>query len=119
MEGLAKAQAEIAQVRQLLLSPSPEALDQCMPFLQSAIAQINSHRLGLLKRAPDQRELNQTKLNQALQLRESTRQIGALLEGAARFHQNWIRRRNAMLCGYASDGNPAASSTRSLLAIEG
>ena len=114
MEGLAKAQAEIAQVRQLLLSPSPDALDQCTPFLQAAIAEVNSHRLELLKRAPDQRELNQ-----ALQLRESTRHVRALLEGAARFHQNWIRRRDAMLCGYAPDGKPAASGTRGLLAIEG
>jgi hypothetical protein len=113
-EGLAKAQAEIAQVRQLLLSPSPDALDQCTPLLQAAIAEVNSHRVELLQRAPDQRGFNQ-----ACQLQESTRHVRALLEGAARFHQNWICRRDAMLCGYAADGKPAASSRRSLLAIEG
>jgi hypothetical protein len=113
-EGLAKARAEIAQVCQLLLCPSPDVLDQCTPLLQAAISEMNSHRLELGGRPPERRALEQ-----ALQLRESVGRAGVLLEGAARFHRNWIRRRDALLGGYAPDGQAAAANARGCLAVEG
>ena len=112
--GLARAQAEIAQVGQLLLSPSPEALDQCTPLLHAAITEMNSHRLELDRRAPARLEFEQ-----ALQVRQSLQHVRLLLEGAARYYRNWMKRRDAMLGGYAPDGQPAAASTRGRLTMEG
>jgi hypothetical protein len=111
---LASARAGVSDVCQILLAPSPAALDRCAPLLETAAAEVSAC-------LPELRNSNgtQAEVDEAQRLRLAVRHAKRLLEGAAEFHQNWIRRLGALSGGYTGRGEPAAVERRSRMQIEG
>jgi hypothetical protein len=104
----------VGDVCQILLSPSPPALDRCAPLLESAVAAVSAC-LSQLRSSKG----TQDEVEEAQRLRLAVRHAKRLLEGAAEFHQNWIRRLGALSGGYTGRGEPAAVERCSRMQIEG
>ncbi len=104
----------MSDVCQILLSPSPAALDRCAPLLETAVAEVSAclHELRRSKGTQDE-------VDEAQRLRLAVRHAKRLLEGAAEFHQNWIRRLGALSGGYTGSGEPAAVERGSRMQLEG
>jgi hypothetical protein len=113
-ERLASARAGVSDVCQILLSPSAAALDRCAPLLETAVATVSACLPQLRSSVGTQDEVDQ-----AQRLRQAVRHAKRLLEGAAEFHQNWIRRLGALRGGYTGRGEPAAVERDSRMQIEG
>lgn|SRR5690349_6990889 len=101
IEQLAAARLELDRAGELLLAPSPDALDRCSAALEST-----SHRLGqwpqLAAAAGDP-----DALAEAWRLRDSFRRAERLLQNAGDFHFNWFRLRGTMTGGYTHSGDAA------------
>ena len=111
---LASARAGVSEVCQILLSPSPAALDRCAPLLKTAAAAVSAC-LPQLRRSKG----TQDEMDEAQRLRLAVRHAKRLLEGAAEFHQNWNRRLGALSGGYTRRGEPAAVELGSRMQMEG
>ena len=111
---LASARAGVSDVCQILLSPSPAALDRCAPLLETAASEVSACLPELRSSKGTQEEVDE-----AQRLRLAVRHAQRLLEGAAEFHQNWIRRLGALSGGYTGRGEPAAVARGSRMQIEG
>ena len=110
---LASARAGVSDVCRILISPSPAALDRCAPLLETAAAEVSACLPELRNSKGTQAEVDE-----AQQLRQAVRHAKRLLEGAARFHENWIRRLGALNGGYTGRGEPAAVERGSRMQIE-
>ena len=102
VEQLAAARLDLDRAGELLLSPSPEALDRCSSVLEATGRRLTEWRPRLVERTGDPEALAE-----AWRLRRSFRRTERLLQGAGDFHCNWISLRGAMTGGYTSDGDPA------------
>jgi hypothetical protein len=111
---LASARAGVSDVCQILLSPSPAALDRCAPLLETAVSAVSACLPHLRSSKGTQDEVDE-----AQRLRLAVRHAKRLLEGAAEFHQNWIRRWGALSGGYTGRGEPADLELGSRMQIEG
>jgi hypothetical protein len=114
-EQLAAARKETERACDLLLAPSPEALDRCASLLQAAVAQVTASKAALA--SPAQREPGATAEGRRLQA--AVRRARRLLEAAAEYHQNWARRIGTMSAGYDGRGEPAAVERGRRLIIRG
>jgi hypothetical protein len=104
----------VSDVCQILLSPSPAALDRCAPLLETAVAEVSACLHEMRKSKGTQNEVDE-----ARRLRMAVYYAKRLLEGAAEFHQNWIRRLGALSGGYTGRGEPAAVARGSRMQVEG
>lgn len=110
----ASAQAEVAAVCKLLVSPSVAALDRSSVLLQSAASRLAACRAEAAgSTQPEQLR------KEAGQLRQATYRAARLLEGAASFHANWLRLAGALSRGYTGSGEPAAPEPRSRMVVRG
>jgi hypothetical protein len=110
-ERLAAARNAVDDACQLLLSPTPQQLDDCSRLLQSAISEVCGVREGV--RTPTD-ALRQVRL-----LRASIGRAARLLESAASFHAHWIRCLGALCAGYTGQGQPAALDRGARLLAQG
>ncbi|HUI77679.1 MAG TPA: hypothetical protein VLY24_07170 [Bryobacteraceae bacterium] len=104
VEQLADAREKLDRACELLLAPSPEALDRCAPLLEAAI-----HRLAACRSiiaAPPRTDPGAPE--EGRRLRMAVRKTRRLLESAAAYHHNWLRRAGTMSAGYDNRGEPAA-----------
>ncbi len=99
-EQLSRARAEVAQAIEVLLSPTPQALDRCALLLQTAIKNVTASACvsGETEGA----------LEEARQLQRAVRRARMLLDAAFEFHRQWNRRLGALSGGYTPEGEPAA-----------
>ena len=110
-ERLAAARAQVDRACHLLLSPTPQALDRCAQLLASALSELTACQGDS---APASRARTE-----AQRLHRSIGHTRRLLEGAAAFHQNWIRWLGALCAGYTRHGEPASLERVSRLVTEG
>lgn len=95
-ERLAAARAGVDRVCQLLLSPTPQQLDQCAQLLRAVIVEMPPAGDGNSAATREQARLLKTSIGRAARL----------LEGAAAYHANWIRWLGARCSGYNGQGEP-------------
>lgn len=111
---LAAVTAGLVRVGELLLAPSPAALDHCAMLLQTAVtgmSALRDERRNAKGWAHD--------LAEARMLRKSLGRVRRLLDNANRFHQNWARRRAALSAGYTPGGEPAVVLSGCRLVLNG
>ena len=97
-----QSRRSLERVRSRLLSPSVDALENCVSDLQIAVANLQmleSQVTSSQPRAPDWRRPLEFEM---AGLRRELREVNELLAGAARFYQGWAR-----LLSTASDQAPA------------
>ena len=102
VEQLAAVRLELDRAGELLIAPSPEALDRCSSVLEATGRQLREWQPRLSEEAG-----NPEALAEAWRLRRSFRRTERLLHSAGDFHANWIRLRGAMTGGYTPEGEAA------------
>jgi hypothetical protein len=112
---LAAARKELERACDLLLAPSPEALDRCADLLQAAVAQVTASQAAIA--TPAEREPGAAAEGRRLQ--SAVRRARRLLDAAAEYHQNWARRMGTLSAGYDSRGEPAAVERGRRLIVRG
>jgi hypothetical protein len=114
-ERLCGARARVAQASELLLCPTPEALEECALLLQAA-AKIVAACHSDLDGSP---ERPKAALDEARQLKQAIGRARILLDAARDFHLNWAKRLGAMSGGYTSGGEPATLDVGHRLVLRG
>lgn len=113
LEQFAAASAELDRACEVLLSPTPEALERCSSVLDSAVCRIESFGPQLAEARGDARALEA-----AYRVRRSFLHAAQLLENAASFHGTWLSIRGAMTGGYTDRGEAAPLRQIGRLSIE-
>jgi hypothetical protein len=98
---LARVRSQLDRTCDRLLSPSPEALDQCSADLESAVRELADCQPQLSAHGSDA-----DALEEAWHVRRNFLRARKLMESAAAFHENWLRARGAMIGGYTPSGDP-------------
>jgi len=102
VEQLMAARQQLDFACELLVKPSPEAVDNCSSVLEAAGHSLAECQPGLNAQAG-----NATALEAAWRLRRSFVRTTRLLHSAADFHLNWMQLRGAMTGGYTGSGESA------------
>jgi hypothetical protein len=100
-ERLVAAQSEVKRACDLLIAPTPEALNRCQDALQSAVSEITQYR----QQEPQHGSASATEL--ALGLRAEIVRASRLLQNLARFYRGWEHLLGSMSGGYLVGGIPA------------
>jgi len=102
LEQLTATHAQLDAACDLLLSPTPQALDRCSTILEAASRQMAEYndQIGSARG-------NSVAIEAAAKLRGSLQRARSLLENAGRFHFNWLAIRGALTGGYTDRGEPA------------
>ena len=101
LEQFAGVRTQLDRACERLLTPSPEALDQCSVELESAVRQLADWQPRLAALAG-----NAVALEEAWEVRRCFERARRLLHGAESFHSNWMRVRGSMSSGYTPTGEP-------------
>ncbi|MEO8128410.1 MAG: hypothetical protein ABI822_15020 [Bryobacteraceae bacterium] len=118
LERTRSARRKLWQVREKLLSPSPEQLAGCGPELEEAadllglLIEDGAGHSGVPVR---QRELR----DELQQLRRDLAVVTALMEQAARYYLGWAQMLGAAVGGYTSLGDVPPLTVESRLSLEG
>ena len=113
-ERLATARSDVSRACDLLIAPTPQALDSCQDALRRAVAAMAEFRTQhrdvpiALDAAPIVRGL-QAEIRRAKQL----------LQNLASFYHGWERILGTMSGGYTSSGDPAPVERRGRLCCRG
>ncbi|MCX6629908.1 MAG: hypothetical protein NTW28_20005 [Candidatus Solibacter sp.] len=102
VEQLKSARQQLDFACDLLIRPSPEALDSCSSVLEAA-----GHQLAEWQPTVTLQAGNAAALEEAWRLRRSFVRTARLLQGAGDFHLNWLQIRGAMTGGYTETGESA------------
>jgi hypothetical protein len=114
VERLKTVRSEVDQVCNLLISPSPTALDSCSHLLETA-----GSRLALLQPQLRPGAGNPTAQEEARRLRAAVMCAQRLLENAFSFHVNWGRLLGALTAGYTERGDPAPAPRQGRICVQG
>jgi hypothetical protein len=98
----ATTRAQLETACDLLRSPDPEVIDRCSLLLESASRQMADCRSQMGEAQGDP-----AAIEEAWRVRRSFVRVAKLLEGAARFHTNWVALRGTLTGGYTQQGEPA------------
>ena len=98
---LRRARTQLEHVRRMLISPSPEVLDNCENLLAATARELDASRPGWQQSIGDGPAVAEARL-----ARKALQNVGRLLENAASFHMRWQRIRAAIGGGYRADGAP-------------
>jgi hypothetical protein len=113
VERLAALGLELNRAADLLISPTPEALDQTAALLRAATLELALVRGGLSPGA------GLPAKEAARGLRAAAHRASRLLEAAASFFGNWNRHLGAITGGYIPGGEPAAVVRRGHVSLHG
>ena len=102
IERFAATRAQLDSACDLLLSPTPDALDRCSVLLETAGRQMADCYSSLGEARGDA-----AAIEEAWRVRRSFLRAGKLLQNAASFHENWMSIRGSLTGGYTSRGEPA------------
>jgi hypothetical protein len=108
--GLAASRASLDEVCGLLVTPSPEALDQAAAILGRVVAEVAETRRR-------QGSLEQWQEYEGIQ--SAARRARALLDKAAIYHAGWNAWLGSLTGGYGPGGAAAAPVSGGRLSVEG
>jgi hypothetical protein len=112
VERIREARRKLHQVRQILMTPSPERLGDCGPVLEEAA--------GLLGSLLDCPKSGVPLLMEELQaLRRDVSVVTALMQQAAGYYLGWAQMLGAATSGYTNQGDAAPLVGYSQLSVEG
>ena len=116
VERLVAVRLQVDRACDLLISPTPTALDSCSHLLETACS-----RLAQLQPRLCQGAGNPAAKEEARRLRAAIMCAGRLLENALSFHVNWGRLLGALSAGYTERGEPAKApaSHRGRICLQG
>ena len=101
-ERLIVARSEVNRACDLLIAPTPEALNSCQDALARAVSELTKFRSSCQEGSAGS---NAKPL--ARELRAEILRAGRLLQSLAGFYRGWERILGAMSGGYTADGDPA------------
>jgi hypothetical protein len=110
IERIREARRKLYQVRQILMTPSPERLGDCGPVLEEAA--------GLLGSLPDCRKSGRL-MEELHALRRDLSVVTALMQQAAGYYLGWAQMLGAATSGYTNQGDAAPLEGYSQLSVEG
>ena len=93
--GITSARRHVEALRAALLSPSPEAIERCLPALEEAVRCLTGA----------EKELRDAAACRAL--RNELRIVNRLIEHGAAFYQGWAKLLGAATAGYMPTGEAA------------
>ena len=102
-ERLATARSEVHRACELLIAPSPKALNNCQEALEHAVSALKEFR-SFSQEAPPEPGARSL----ALILKTEVSRARRLMESLAAFYKGWERILGTMSGGYTSSGSPAA-----------
>ncbi len=114
LERLRGATRKLAQVRQILITPTPEQLAGCGPVLEEAI-----EILGYVERGQKTREPLPILRDELHVLRRELSVVTALMQQAAGYYLGWAQMLGAAMGGYTPYGEAAPLTGRSHVSVEG
>ena len=113
-ERLVAAKSEVTRACDLLIDPTPEALNNCQDALERAISQLADFRSQCRDRPA-----GSGARSVACTLRTEVRRAARLLQSLARFYSGWERILGAMSGGYTASGDPAPVARTGRLCCRG
>ena len=118
IERVRGARRKLRQVRQILMTPSPEQLGECGPVLEEAADLLGSLLEGGMSSARD--SLPGPLLQEELQvLRRELTVVTALMQQAAGYYLGWAQMLGAAIGGYTNHGDVPPLVVESRLSVEG
>ena len=119
-EELREVRSALEQVRQVLLVPSPAAIESCTAFLETAVLRMTSVESKLREQPATRNEKVVPGMRMELEfVRRELRSVHALMEQAASFYMNWAGLLSIAGAGYTASGRPAALASAGRIAVEG
>jgi hypothetical protein len=119
VERIRGARRKLRQVRQILMTPSPEQLGDCGPVLEEAVALLGclmeSRKSGDQIPAPK----NELLMDEVQVLRRELSVVTALMQQAAGYYLGWAQMLGAATGGYNNHGEAAPVTGGSQLSVEG
>jgi hypothetical protein len=118
IERVRGARRKLRQVRQILMTPSPEQLGECGPVLEEAADLLGSLLEGGMSSARG--VVLGSLLSDELQvLRRELTVVTALMHQAAGYYLGWAQMLGAAIGGYTSHGDVPPLAVESRLSVEG
>lgn len=107
-ERLAIARSEVKRAYDLLIAPTPEALNHCQDALERAVSALTEFRSRCQAGAAEPGAVSVVGVYQlACALRVDVQRAGRLLQSLAGFYRGWERILGTMSAGYTAGGDPA------------
>ena len=118
IERVRGARRKLRQVRQILITPSPEQLGECGPVLEEAADLLGSLLVSGMSGARG--PLPGPELHEELKvLRRELTVVTALMEQAAGYYLGWAQMLGAAVGGYTNHGDVPPLTVESRLSVEG
>jgi hypothetical protein len=113
-EPLGAAQSEVKRACNLLITPTPEALNHCQDALARAVSALTEFR-SQCEEVP----AGSAVMAMACALRVEVLRARRLLENLASFYRGWERIFGTMSAGYTAGGDPAPVARKGRLCCRG
>jgi hypothetical protein len=107
LERVRRARRKLAQVRQILMTPTPEQLADCGPALEAAV-----EILGDVEPVP-------ILMDELHGMQRELSVVTALMQQAAGYYLGWAQMLGAAIGGYTPYGEAAPLTGRSHVSVEG
>jgi hypothetical protein len=119
-EELREVRSALEQVREVLLVPSPAAVESCAPFLETAARRMASVERKLREEPVGGNEKVVPGVRMELEfVRRELRNVHALMEQSAAFYMHWAGMLSLGAAGYTASGRPAALAGTGRIAVQG
>jgi hypothetical protein len=111
---LSLARIQVDRLRSVLLTPSPEKIEQCLPGLAEALACLGEVQRSLGVEAADPELGRELKV-----LKNDLNAVRKLIEHGAEFYQGWAKLLGSATSGYTPTGDAAPISAAGTVSIRG
>ena len=108
------ARRHVANLRQALLSPSPEEIERCVPGLAEAAT-----CLGQIERALHGEPADAALAGELKVLQRDLKMIGRMIQHSSAFYRGWTSILGAAAGGYSSSGQAAEIAVAGSIAVRG
>ncbi|HLH40754.1 MAG TPA: hypothetical protein VKX39_16510 [Bryobacteraceae bacterium] len=108
------ARHHVANLRQALLSPSPEEIERCLPGLAEAAVCLGQIEGALRGEAADPALAGELQA-----LKRDLEMIGRMIRHSAAFYRGWANLLGAAAGGYTAKGQAAEISIAGAVAVRG
>jgi hypothetical protein len=119
-EELREVRSALERVREVLLAPSPAALESCAAFLETAVQRMASLEARLREEPAAGSDKVVPGMRMELEfVRRELRNVHALMEQASAFYMHWAGLLSLAGAGYTASGRPAAAASTGRIAVQG
>ena len=119
-EELREVRSALEQVREVLLAPSPAAVERCTAFLETAVQRMASVETRLRAEPAGGSDKVVPGIRMELEfVRRELRNVHSLMEQAAAFYMHWAGMLSLGSGGYTASGAPAAIAGKGRIAVQG